>query len=171
MIVVVNDANILIDIIKLQLVEAFFSLDWEFHSTNLIVENELYVEQVEVLKPYIQAGRLIIDELSAEDMLEIIKTLEEKPQLSDKDCSALVFAKKLKASLLTSDNTLRKFAKQMHIEVHGHLWVFDALIEQDCISTLTGIQKLLELDRVNSKLKLPPKECEERIRKWENKYK
>lgn len=130
MIVVVNDANILIDIIKLQLVEAFFSLDWEFHSTNLIVENELYDEQVEVLKPYIQAGRLIIDELSAEDMLEIIKTLEEKPQLSDKDCSALVFAKKLKASLLTSDNTLRKFAKQKHIEVHGHLWVFDALIEQ-----------------------------------------
>jgi len=166
MIVVVNDANILIDIIKLQLVVAFFNLNWEFHSTNLIVENELYDEQVEVLKPYIKAGRLIIDELSVDDMIEIIETQKEKPQLSDKDCSALVCAKKLNASLLTSDNALRKFAELKQLDVHGHLWVFDALIEQRCISAQTGIEKLQELDRVNSKLKLPPKECEERIRKW-----
>ena len=166
MIVVVNDANILIDIIKLQLFDAFFNLNWEFHSTNLIVENELYDEQVEVLKPYIKAGRLIIDELSVDDMVEIIESQKEKPQLSDKDCSALVCAKKLNASLLTSDNTLRKFAKQKHLDVHGHLWVFDALIEQGCISAIKGIQKLQELDSVNSKLKLPPKECEDRIRKW-----
>jgi predicted nucleic acid-binding protein len=166
MIVVVNDANILIDIIKLQMVDAFFNLNWEFHSTNLIVENELYDEQIEVLKPYIQAGKLIIDELSADDMIEIIKTQMEKPQLSDKDCSALVCAKKLNASLLTSDNALRKFAKQKQLDVHGHLWVFDALIEQGCISVMKGIEKLRELDVVNSKLKLPSKECEERIRKW-----
>jgi predicted nucleic acid-binding protein len=167
MIVVVNDANILIDIIKLQLLDAFFNLNWEFHSTNLIVENELYDEQVEVLKPHIQAGRLIIDELSVDDMIEIIETQKEKPQLSDKDCSALVCAKKLNASLLTSDNALRKFAKQKHLDVHGHLWVFDALIDQGCITATTGIQKLEELDRINSKLKIPRKECEERIRKWE----
>jgi len=54
MIVVVNDANILIDLIKLQLVEAFFNIDWEFHSTNLIIENELYDEQKEQLQPYIE---------------------------------------------------------------------------------------------------------------------
>jgi len=45
MIVVVNEANILIDLIKFQLVEAFFNINWEFHSTNLIIENELYDEQ------------------------------------------------------------------------------------------------------------------------------
>lgn len=168
MIVVVNDANILIDIIKLQLVDAFFSLNWEFHSTNLIIENELYDEQVEVLQPYIHDGTLKIDELTVDDIIEIIETQKEKPQLSDKDCSALVCAKRLNASLLTSDNTLRKFAKLKQLDVHGHLWVFDALIEQGCISAITGIEKLKELDSVNSKLKLPPKECEERIFKWES---
>ena len=45
MIVVVNDANILIDLIKLQLLEAFFDIDWEFHTTDLIIENEFYDEQ------------------------------------------------------------------------------------------------------------------------------
>jgi predicted nucleic acid-binding protein len=169
MIVVVNDANILIDIIKLKLVDAFFDLNWEFHSTNLIIENELYDEQVEVLQPYIDKGRLVIDELSADEVIAIIEIQNEKPQLSDKDCSALVCAKKLKASLLTSDNTLRKFARQKDIEVHGHLWVLDAMVEQNCISAFKAVQKLDELDKVNSKLKLPSKECEERIRKWSRK--
>jgi len=53
MIVVVDDANILIDLIKLQLVEAFFNMPWEFHSTDLIIENELYDEQKLQLKPFI----------------------------------------------------------------------------------------------------------------------
>ncbi|TVQ91985.1 MAG: hypothetical protein EA393_04255 [Bacteroidetes bacterium] len=166
MIVVVNDANILIDIIKLKLVDAFFSLNWEFHSTNLIIENELYDEQVELLQPYIDSGRLMVDELSADEMFQIIEIQEEKPQLSDKDCSALVFAKNLNASLLTSDNALRKFARQKHIEVHGHLWVFDALIEQGCITIKTGIEKLQELDQINPKLKIPREETEKRIQHW-----
>jgi hypothetical protein len=42
MIIVVNDANILIDLVKLQLVEPFFRIPWEFHSTSLILENENY---------------------------------------------------------------------------------------------------------------------------------
>jgi hypothetical protein len=51
MIVVVNDANILIDLIKFDLLVAFFEIRWEFHSTNLIIENELYNEQKEKLQP------------------------------------------------------------------------------------------------------------------------
>lgn len=111
MILVVNDANILIDLIKLQLLEAFFKIDWEFHSTNLIIENELYEEQKEQLLPYIESGKLIIQELDVEDMMQIMAIQAQKPQLSDKDCSALHCAQKLKASLVTSDNTLRRFAK------------------------------------------------------------
>ncbi len=99
MIAVVNDANILIDLIKLDLVDAFFNIDWEFHSTNLIIENELYDEQRQQLQPYIENGKLIIQELGVDDMLNIMSLQAQKPQLSDKDCSALHCALKLKASL------------------------------------------------------------------------
>ncbi len=166
MIVVVNDANILIDLIKLQLVEAFFNINWEFHSTNLIIENELYDEQKEQLQPYINNGKLIIQELDVEDMISIMNIQVQKPQLSDKDCSALHCAQKLNASLVTSDNTLRKFAKTKKVEVHGHLWVFDALLEHNCINTETAIMKLNELNTINAKLNLPEKECKARIEKW-----
>lgn len=167
MIVVVNDANILIDLIKLQLVEAFFNIAWEFHSTNLIIENELYEEQKEQLQPYINSGKLIIQELNIDDMLSIMTIQAQKPQLSDKDCSALHCAKKLNASLVTSDNTLRKFAKLKKVDVHGHLWVFDALLEHNCITPTLAIAKLNELNAINSKLNLPEKECKARIEKWE----
>jgi predicted nucleic acid-binding protein len=166
MIIVVNDANILIDIIKLQLVEAFFNIAWEFHSTNLIIENELYDEQKEQLQPYIESEKLIIQDLDVEDMLSIKSIQAQKPQLSDEDCSALHCAQKLKASLVTSDNTLRKFAKKQKIDVHGHLWVFDALLEHSCITPQTAIAKLDELKIINSKLNLPEKECKARIEKW-----
>jgi len=166
MIVVVNDANILIDLIKLQLVEAFFLLDWEFHSTNLIIENELYDEQKLQLQPYIENGKLIIQELDAEDMVSIMTIQAQKPQLSDKDCSALHCAQKLDGLLITSDNTLRKFAKIKKVEVHGHLWVFDALLEHNCITPQTAISKLNELNTINAKLNLPKKACEARVEKW-----
>jgi uncharacterized protein YacL len=166
MIVVVNDANILIDLIKLQLVEAFFLIDWEFHSTNLIIENELYDEQKEQLQPYIENGKLIIQELDVEDMLNIMTIQAQKPQLSDKDCSALHCAQKLDGLLITSDNTLRKFAKVKKVEVHGHLWVFDALLQHNCINAEIAISKLNELNTINSKLNLPRKECELRIKNW-----
>ena len=168
MIVVVNDANILIDLIKLQLVEAFFNINWEFHSTNLIIENELYDEQKEQLQPYINNGKLIIQELDVEDMISIVNIQVQKPQLSDKDCSALHCAKKLNASLVTSDNTLRKFAKTKKVDVHGHLWVFDALLENNCITPQIAISKLNELNTINSKLNIHKKECEARIEMWLN---
>lgn len=166
MIVVVNDANILIDLIKLKLVEAFFNINWEFHSTNLIIENELYDEQKEQLQPYINNGKLIIQELDVDDMMSIMSIQAQKPQLSDKDCSALHCAKKLKGSLVTSDNALRKFAKTQKVEVHGHLWVFDALLEHNCITPQIAISKLNELNTINSKLNLTEKECKARIEKW-----
>ncbi len=166
MIVVVNDANILIDLIKLQLVEAFFNINWEFHSTNLIIENELYDEQKMVLQPFIDNGKLIVQELDVDDMLTIMDIQAQKPQLSDKDCSALHCAQKLNASLVTSDNTLRKFAKVKKVDVHGHLWVFDALLDHGCITPATAIAKLNELNSINAKLSLPKKECEARIEMW-----
>jgi len=104
--------------------------------------------------------------LAIEDILSIMELQKLKPQLSDKDCSALYCAQKLNASLVTSDNPLRKFAKQINIDVHGHLWVFDALIEWHCITPQNAINKLKELNRINSKLNLPKNECEERIKKW-----
>jgi len=169
MIAVVNDANILIDIIKLKMVSEFFRISWQFHVPSIIVYSELYDSQINELKPHIESGKLFLDEFTAEEVEEICLINREKPQLSDKDCTAFYCARKLSAALITSDNNLRRFAKSKRLDVHGHFWVLDHLVEEEIISPEMAVLKLAELDIVNPRLKLPREECEKRIALWSKK--
>lgn len=163
---IVNDANILIDLVDLKLLPHFFQIECEFHTTELILAELLDAQQEELL-PYIETGKLIIDVISEEDLAEIYTIRISKPALSEQDCSAFYQARKDKAALITSDNTLRKFAKKQDIEVHGHLWVFDNLVDNNIIGGKRAIEKLTELcEIVNPKLGLPENECQQRYRKW-----
>ncbi len=164
--IVVNDANILIDLVELKILHWFFKLEFEFHTTAIILE-ELFVEQKEALLPYIETGSLIVDDITEEDLIEILKIRNTKPSLSEQDCSAFYHARKYSAALITSDNTLRKFAEANNIEVHGHLWVFDNLVNNKILKSLTAVKKLEELCNViNPKLGLPESECLRRIKLW-----
>ena len=166
MIIVINDANILIDLVKLDLVTHFFSLPLVFHSTDIILD-ELHTDQLACLEPFISNGTFKIMSLTSEDLLAINNLQAEKAQLSPQDCSAIVCSKNLKGTLITSDNNLRKFATSKNLIVRGHLWVFDEMVAHDLLSPEEAIQKLTELNtRVNVRLNLPKAECENRIKKW-----
>lgn len=164
--IIVNDANILIDLVDLKILPYFFQLEYEFHTTEMILD-ELFPEQKEALVPYIETGSLIIDDITDEDLIEILNIRLSKPNLSEQDCSAFYQAQKEKAALITSDNTLRKFAQSQNIEVHGHFWVFDNLVDNEILTGNRAIEKLNELCTVvNPKLGLPSAECQKRIKKW-----
>lgn len=164
--IVVNDANILIDLVDLGLLPHFFSLAFDFLTTALVLD-ELFDEQQVALEPYIENAILVIHEMDAEDLIAINGIQQSKPKLSQQDCSAFYQAQKNKGTLLTSDNTLRKFAKENDVEVHGHLWVFDRMVEAGTITKEDAMDKLKHLcEVVNPKLKLPKKECEKRYEQW-----
>ena len=164
--IIVNDANILIDLVDLKILSYFFQLGFEFHTTDIILD-ELFEQQKEELIPYIQTGKLIVDDITDEDFVEISLIRATKPALSEQDCSAFYQARKENALLLTSDNTLRKYAKANQLEVHGHLWVFDNLINKSIFTGKIAMEKLQELRSVvNPKLGLPEKECRKRIKLW-----
>lgn len=166
MIIVVNDANILIDLIELELLVPFFALDFEFYTTDLILA-ELFEEQQQLLQPYIEQQILIVEEINGSGLEKIVEIQMEKPQLSEQDCSAFYQAQKLQATLITSDNNLRGFAQSQNLDVHGHLWVFDKMVESATITLQMASAKLDELCFVvNTKLGLPKKECEKRREDW-----
>ena len=166
MIVVVNDANILIDLVKLGLEPHFFSLDMEFHTTNLILE-ELTEDQQAAIWPFVDDNRLTVYTCTIDDLLTIGQLETEKPALSTQDCSALWLAQRDRSLLLTSDNKLRKMAKTLQLDVHGHLWVFDKLVDTGSLSVEVAVEKLFELcDHINPKLGLPKAEIEKRLLKW-----
>lgn len=166
--IIVNDANILIDLIKLGLLPHFFGLEFQFHVTDM-VRGELINSQAEALAPYIGNGTLLEHKVTSEDLGTITNLTNQFPQLSSKDCSALHHATKLNALLITSDKQLRITAQSLSLEVHGHLWVFDCMVKANTITGTSACEKLLELcETINPKLGLPKSECAKRIKRWEN---
>ncbi len=165
-VLVIYDANILIDICKLALVDEVFRLPYEFQTVD-VVWNELCEVQQADYQPYIKAGQFVISEIGDEEMIEVFSIRSKRLQLSIPDCSALVYAKNRQGILLTSDKNLRSTARQNAVEVRGHLWIFDELYIRNVMTGLMLVEKLAELrERVNPRLGLPEEECERRVREW-----
>lgn len=163
--IVVNDANILIDFCKLDMLAALFLLQYDFHVVDAVWE-ELNSQHQAQLQPYIHTERLVIikDAVTIQDVIQIKR---QKNQLSIPDCTALLYAKKQSSILLTSDKNLRIIANQHKIDIHGHLWVFDNLVSARIITTKVAAEKLTKLTtEINRKLGLPKTEIETRVRDW-----
>jgi len=141
--IAVTDACIFIDLYDLGLVNAFFQLELEIHTTTSVYF-ELYSEQQQILKAYQSVGRLILHNLKEEDFLQIQS--ESYPRsLSETDKSVLHVANKLNACVLSSDKTVRNCAKNKDIEYHGMIWIFDKLVEAALLSKKQMAIKLEEL--------------------------
>ncbi len=163
MILLVNDANILIDLLKIGLLESFFQLECEFHVTDFVVV-EVQEDNVAELNMFIENGSLHKKSFDFEELMQV-QLLEVKHQaLSIADCSCLFHARKLSAQLLTGDAALRRTAQQEQLSVHGILWIFDELVRQNLLPKEQAIDKLSELMLKNTRL--PATECKKRFKRW-----
>ena len=164
--IIVNDANILIDLVELELLQQFFSLPFEFQTTGSIFD-ELYEHQQMELVHFIRQERLTIVEFTEDELTSINELNLKKPALSTQDCTAFFQAHKTEGILITGDNTLKKYAKTNHIEAYGHLWVLDRLVESGIVSGREASVSLTNLtERINPRLGLPDAECQKRHAAW-----
>jgi len=166
--IVINDANILIDLVELGLLNEFFTLGFEFR-TNAAILSELFDYQKKELDPWITSGKLIVEVLDECELKEAATLAGSLAGLSLQDCTALIQVAKHTAILLTSDNKLRKYCHLHKTETHGHLWIFDLMVERRILSASAASKKLNELNiNVNPKLGLPVKECRKFEVKWKS---
>lgn len=164
---IINDANILIDLANLDLLEVFAKLDFDLHTTDFVLE-EINRKQ-----------RVLIDRLIISDRLSIIETeliadyeginllLTNTRGLSFEDCSVWYYSKKMNAILLTGDGRLRKYTRNDAVTVRGILFVFEELIKQGLLSYGDAILKIQQLNQLN--IRLPQAEIEKLILEWEAK--
>lgn len=164
MIFLVNDANILIDFLKIDLIDAFFRLDFDFLVTDLVLA-EVQEDNVADLQPFVRAGRLTIQGFGYEELVMIQAIKDGKQALSLPDCSCLYLSRKVSAILLTNEALLRRIAGQESVPVHGSLWILDLLVEQSIIREERAIAALTRLMEVNPRLS--EKECRKRLKAWE----
>lgn len=162
--IVINDANILIDLAKLDLLDIFSKLDFDLYTTDFVYE-ELNEEQKSPVSILNKKGLLkIIETEELADFQKISELLESSSGLSFEDCSVWHYSQKLSGTLLTGDGKLRKQVSKDGIEVRGILYVLDELIKQKLLGFTLAIEKIEQLYQLNNRL--PKKEIEKRIEHW-----
>lgn len=170
--IVVNDTNVFIDLYEVGLLDEFFSLPWEVHTTDFVMLELLREGQHDTVARYKADQRLIVPVFQSEEMLEIGNLFQQslnKTNLSLTDCSVWYYAKVNNYILLTGDRKLRTTSAYDGVEVHGVIYVFDRLVELNVISRQVAVKKLQQLYRINPRL--PKEEIEKRINLWKTEMK
>lgn len=167
--IIINDANILIDLVKLELLKAFSKLNFDLQTTDFVIE-ELNHKQKKPITKLSELNKLgVIETINIEDFQGINTILENSNGLSFEDCSVWYYSKKLSGILLTGDGKLRKQASKDNLEVRGIIYLFDEFLRQGIISFEKAIEKIKELYLLNNRL--PKKEIDKRIELWKlNKF-
>jgi rRNA-processing protein FCF1 len=156
----INDANILIDIAKLGLVDAFLSLDFDLHTTDFVFA-ELNDQQQESMS----SERLkIITTDNQQDFNSIMVLLNAHKGLSFEDCSVWHYTHKLKGTLITGDGILRKKVTNAGLDVKGIIYILEEIKQQNKLPINICIEKLQELKMINDRL--PKHEIDKRINDW-----
>lgn len=163
--VAISDANILIDLFNIDLLESFTKLDIEINTTDFVV-GEVYKrpEQKSKIAPLIKDGSLKVNTFSAVELVKVIQRNENHKGVSLEDCSVWYWAEQNEAIVLTGDKRLRKAVSSTGLEVHGSLWVLDELVGQQILTTKKACKAIKKLIASNDRL--PKKECAKRVSKW-----
>lgn len=162
--IIINDANILIDLVHLDLMNEFIKLNLDLKTTDFVFE-ELNQDQKVIIEAYINSDdiELILTD-TEEDFESIMTILENSSGLSFEDCSVWHYANKLEGILLSGDGKLRKQAMANGISVKGILYVFDQLLLHEIISFKVAIEKLEQLYELNPRLPIQSKN--DRVASW-----
>lgn len=134
MIILISDANILIDMEEGGLVELFFSLPHSFKVPDIIFYDELEEQHSNLLESGLELG-----ELSPETMTYALRLSETAHGPSRNDCFALSLAKQERCPLLTGDRDLRILAQVEGVEVKGTIWVVEELIHHKLMTIAEAV--------------------------------
>jgi predicted nucleic acid-binding protein len=126
--VAIQDANIMIDLVKTGLFDHCLALDYNFITTDIIFD-ELHPAQAEAILPHTHTRKFTVIQTSTEDLAAIQSMSIEDQRISEQDWSAIYFAEQRNALLLTGDGRLRSRAEIKGLTCFGILWIFDQLVE------------------------------------------
>ena len=117
--ILISDANVLIDMEVGGLIEFMFKLPYEFHTPDILFEEELDQQHA-----YFLDLGLVKTSLSGESLLRAQELMLKYPKPSRNDCIALTLAKDLGVPLLTGDKSLRAATTKEGVELMGTMWLF-----------------------------------------------
>jgi predicted nucleic acid-binding protein len=161
MTVLVSDTSVLIDLERGSLLEAVFSLPYEFAVPDVLYHREMRGDWGDQL---VKLG-LKVEEVSATGVANALRYRSGRPALSVPDCFALALAQEKRWELLTGDAQLRGLAAVEKVQCHGLLWLLDRMEEEGAIdaqSLLDGLEAITG----HRRCRLPRREVALRLERY-----
>lgn len=162
--IVINDANILIDLCNAGLLPYCKKLGMEFRTLDVVMKEITDSGQQVEINRIIDDGTLRVCGLTGVQLLKVLEykeTFGGHCNLSVQDISVMVYAQEYGCRLLTGDKALRNRAAASGINVSGILYITDAMTREKVISDPQMADALRLLMKTNSRL--PHKLIRERI--------
>ncbi len=119
MTLLIHDANVLIDLISIDLLDLALGLPFHMTMTDLVRREIEDPDQARALASCVERGKLGIITSTIQEMNAIASSMERCARLSLADCSVLYHAAELDGIVISGDGKLRKEAAAQHVEVHG----------------------------------------------------
>ena len=158
MVLLVSDANILIDMEEGGLLASMFSLDCRF-----IVPDILFAEELEDFHAHFLELGLEQKSLTSETMIAAMQLAQTYTRTSRNDIFALSLAKQERCSLLTGDRHLKEAAEKENVRVHGTIWLVEELVLARKISAHVAKSAYEQMEK--SGRRLPWKVAKDRLKK------
>ena len=160
MLLLISDANILMDVEIGDLVAPMFSLGYQF-----AVPDILYYEELEEQHAHLLDMGLLARSLSAESVARVQTLSQIYTRPGRNDLFALALAEVEQCPLLTGDAALRQAAVAEKIEVKGTLWLIGEMVREQRI-TVNVARAALQKMRANGR-RLPWDLAEEMLATFE----
>lgn len=129
MLLLISDANILIDIEVGGLVAPMFSLVYQF-----AVPDILFYEELEEKHAYLLDMGLVAMDLDESLVARVSLLVMQYPRPGRNDLFALVLAASEACPLLTGDKDLKAAAEIENVEVRGTLWLVNEMVKSGKIT-------------------------------------
>ncbi|WP_313382981.1 PIN domain-containing protein [Pantoea sp.] len=123
MLILISDANILIDLEEGELIRFLFHLPYQFTVPDLLFYDELAEHHAYLLEQGLHLG-----EMTPETLRYVSQLVTRFQGPSRYDCFALALARQEKCPLLTGDKALRLAAQAEQVEVRGTLWLVEEMV-------------------------------------------
>lgn len=151
--IVVYDANILIDIYDMGILEQCAALGLRVHTTSLVCSEIVDAQQRAAIDKYLRMEVLPYDTLQQYiDLQRFMSDFQHRSNLSMPDFSVLKLAKELSVPLYTSDRRLRNIAVQTGVETYGSLHIVVLLNAAGILPRENAVAALELLRRKNPRI-------------------
>ncbi len=147
MLLLISDANILIDSEVGNFSAHLFQLSYEIAVPDVLFESELQERHVHLLQIGLKLKSLTSQAVQMTEHLSI-----KYPRPSLLDCMTLALAIQEHCPLLTGDKDLRNAAKMEGIEVHGTIWILEKLLEKKLIDQNQARHSVNQMKNKGSRL-------------------